>query len=185
MKPLKMDNSQYTILGPVDQIWLALAWHQSFKEGEGLALGPNAVEGQSFEEVLVILWIHFCFAWVELGQLRKMSYDFTGWCWSQVRTAFGTKLRLNPALMGKSDYLGFPPRKEQLVPACSVHPGLGLCASGGTTESDINTQQLALLLFFPLSSSLSPRSQFRDFKSLSVFWNAEDSSLRSCSLLKG
>lgn len=55
MKPLKMDNSQYVILGPVDQIWLALALHQSFKEGESLALEPDAAEGQSFEEVLVVL----------------------------------------------------------------------------------------------------------------------------------
>lgn len=55
MKPLKMDNNHYVILGRVDQTWLALALHQSFKEGESLTLGPDAVEGQSFEEVLVVL----------------------------------------------------------------------------------------------------------------------------------
>lgn len=76
--------------------------------------------------------------------------------------------------------------KEGTISTCLLSsPRARTLCSGGTTESDINTQQLALLLFFPLSSSLSPRSQFRDFKSLSVFWNAEDSSLRSCSLLKG
>lgn len=31
MKPLMIDNSKYIILGPVDQLWLALTLHQRFK----------------------------------------------------------------------------------------------------------------------------------------------------------
>lgn len=57
--------------------------------------------------------------------------------------------------------------KEGTISTCSLSsPRARTLCSWGTTESDINSQQLAFLLFFLLSSSLSPRSQFRDFKSL-------------------
>lgn len=64
--------------------------------------------------------------------------------------------------------------KEGTISTCLLSSPRTLC-SWGTTESDINTQQLAFLL----SSSLSPRSQLRDF------WNTKDSDLSYCSLEEG